>query len=273
MAVPAPVASATALYRAIARVLAGKSDGTLLSLEQLGVTPEILLRAQQVANVPPIGEGVALTAAEWKVLAAWFESQYAIVNGAAPLPFDATLDFGAVARAVQVAKLGSQLTGLLSTDAGSGTGLFIQGIRPATVYAGGSSLSISQPVENWLATVATKGWNKGVFQIDLNLAGQSADVLNTRDNVVMLLTAIAEPESSPLLFEIKIIDSGGVPRLLHTLPLLYSLENVNVYRLPFPFLITKNQTATVDINFTSTGSSIPTLLGCQIVRRAYYTSE
>jgi len=148
-----------------------------------------------------------------------------------------------------------------------GTGFFAQQIRPVTLYAPSGTA-----VENWIKTSVTAGWNTGVFAINLGYSSSTA-VLNLHDYVTMYIFGIADFDPSAKVVEYEFYtatEKYGVKELYQA----YYPTSMAVGLLEQDVLAQKNATnLSFDLNYATSGSSIPALLGVQFVTKDYYVLE
>lgn len=148
-----------------------------------------------------------------------------------------------------------------------GSGFFAQLIRPVTVYAPGGTA-----VENWIKSSVTAGWNTGVFSLNLGYSSSTA-VLNLHDYVTMYIFGIADFDPSAKVIEYQFYtptEKYGVKQLYQA----YYPDSVTVGLLEQDVLAQKNAVnLSFDLNYATSGSSIPALIGVQFVTKDYYVLE
>jgi len=148
-----------------------------------------------------------------------------------------------------------------------GTGFFAQQIRPVTFYAPGGTT-----VENWIKSSVTAGWNTGVFAINLGYSS-STPVLNLHDYVTMYIFGIADFDPSAKVVEYQFYtatEKYGVKQLYQA----YYPDSITIGLLEQDVLAQKNATnLSFDLNYATSGSSIPVPLGIQFVTKDYYVLE
>jgi len=149
-----------------------------------------------------------------------------------------------------------------------GSGFFAQQIRPVTIYAPTGSA-----VENWIKSSVTAGWNTGVFNINLGYSNATTPVLNLHDYVTMYIFGIADFDPSAKVVEYQFYtatEKYGVKELYQA----YYPTSITVGLLEQDVLAQKNATnLSFDLNYATSGSSIPALLGIQFVTKDYYVLE
>ncbi len=231
------------------------------SLADFGFNPSQL--TTMVYPTPDI-QGATMTGAEVQNLARFFANDFYSRFAQRDTRFYETKWLATVLGAFYAK---TQLQGPIGSI-GAGGSIIPQVIRPVTVYASGGTA-----VENWLASVATAGWNAGFFKVNLNSSNASNVALSPQNRVAMLIFGIADEASSPKLFEFQVKDSAGVPLGVHSLPLIHTVDNLNLWDVNPAVLVGLNQQITIDVNFEATGASIPELIGVQYVTREYATAE
>lgn len=253
----------------VATAVLGRPRDTVVPFDEFPWAVGSLVRSQRIVNLPNQAWERGLFPDEWLQLVEWFDSQYDVqLSDDKPLQRDYfSTEFAAMALAATAAKSELRSPFGLTTRQGD-AGMHPQHIRPVTVYASGGTA-----VENWLATAVVAGWNKAFWTIDLNRANAVNRALSTQNNVVMLILGIFDLETAPLLQEYQFMDNAGAPYGVESLTFLYAANNLNIYRLRAPFYIGLNSKATVDLNFTGTGNTIPGLWGMQFVTSQYFTAE
>ncbi len=148
-----------------------------------------------------------------------------------------------------------------------GSGFFAQQIRPVTVYAPGGTA-----VENWIKTSVTAGWNTGVFSLNLGYSSSTA-VLNLHDYVTMYIFGIADFDPSAKVVEYMFYtptEKYGVKQLYQS----YFPNAISIGLLEQDVLAQKNAVnLSFDLNYATSGTSIPALIGVQFVTKDYYVLE
>ncbi|MGC8579608.1 MAG: hypothetical protein ACP5MB_06080 [bacterium] len=148
-----------------------------------------------------------------------------------------------------------------------GSGFFAQQIRPVTVYAPGGTV-----VENWIKTSVTAGWNSGVFTLNLGYNSSTA-VLNLHDYVTMYIFGIADFDPSAKVIEYMFYtptEKYGVKQIYQS----YFSNAISVGLLEQDVLAQKNAVnLSFDLNYATSGTSIPALIGVQFVTKDYYVLE
>lgn len=232
-----------------------------IGVSQLGIDSDA---TQLLTSIyPPLDLGdVTLAGSEWLALVRFLAAEFYPRFPQRDIRLFAS-KLGPIAIAAVAAKgyLGGTL-GPISTGS-----LVPQVLRPATVYASGGTV-----VENWLKASVTAGWNSAFWTISTNNSSATTSI-STQNNSVVLLLGFADLASSPRLFEYQVKDSATVPLGVHSLPLIHTFDGLNIWELEEALLIPKNTQYTVDLNFESTGSSIPIPLGLEFVTRQLATAE
>jgi len=163
----------------------------------------------------------------------------------------------------------SQIGGIVgSVSSGS---LIPQHIRAVTAYSQGGTV-----INNWLQNAVTAGWNTSAFNINLNSTKSGSTTLSPQNRVVMIILAIADLASAPKITEIQFKDQAGVPLGVTPIPLIHApptQAGLGIWELNPAIFLPKNALTTVDINFETSGASIPQLIGAQFVTREYATAE
>lgn len=240
------------------------NPGGNLNLAALGLDNYADQVMQQLYPTPPGIDNVTATATEWLELTRWFEDNYYLTLQAQTIRDLFLRSYALTAAAFLSAK--TELTGIL------GSTLFPQAIRPETFFAG--IVGTAGPAtRTWLQSGYAAGWNTAKWNVNNSLSGSATTILNTANQVAMLIFALSEGGVGPKVLAIQFKDSAGNPQGVHSFPFLNSQQNLSIYPLKRAYYVGKNLTLTADIELQSAGDTYLTPLGVQFVTPSYWTSE
>lgn len=216
-------------------------------------------------GLPPDITGTALTGAELAGFAQWYYNTFGIYTSFGPQRAFFEDKFAAALWALYAAK--KSITG--TYGAGVQGSLHAQSIRPESL----ASFFTTPPavVRDWTQSVSA-GWTQKFFNFNNNNSSTTA-LLNTQNNIAMIVLALAEQNSVPGLQGLQFYDSGAKPYGVETTSLISQADEFNTYGLPNVVYVDKNKTAHIDIEFISTRSETLQPIGIQFVTSEYYVLE
>lgn len=147
--------------------------------------------------------------------------------------------------------------------------IHVQQIRPATALVDATGA----PIETWNVSNVSAGWQPAYFSVDLNNQN-SVGVLNTRNNVSMIIFGHADFGPGKRLGEVKWFEDGTTPLGIrsHTFQMRApDSEGMVLYEQVLNVPLNKKWTA--DVNFFTAGAAEPVLIGVQFVTETYFQSE
>jgi hypothetical protein len=208
-----------------------------------------------------------LTGSELAYLARWYRDNFVMPTLAGSVLEDFFVGkFGVFMLAALDFKV--KQTGATYGEYGDGQ-IHVQQIRPATAQVDATGA----PIETWNVANVAAGWNTGFFTIDLNNQSTTG-VLNTRNNVAMIVFGHADFGPGKRLGEVKWFEDGVTPIGLrsHTFQMRApDSEGMVLYEQAMNIPMSKKWTA--DVNFFTAGAAEPVLIGAQFVTEVYFQSE
>ncbi len=243
-------------------IITSTKEGNI-SLAGLELTAPDFSMTKMLPSPPSSVYDQSMTVDEWLYAIRYFESHLVPI-----LTFRDFTDLNRTFFAFSAAALQAKASFSGSTF---GSGLYIRGIRPATVYANGTTTT---PTETWNYT-ATAGWTSPLYTINLNKSNSNsgAAAANTLNNVAMVVLAVTDLAPSPKLLEYQWTNEANqkVGVISATELLIPSSTGINIGEQTI--YIDKNKQWILDANFSSAGASIPALIGAEFVTPALYTQE
>jgi hypothetical protein len=252
-----------AIRQAVVNAYKANPNGNL-GLANIGLANYADQAMQQLYPTPPGIDNVTATASEWLAFTRWFEDNYYVTLQAQTLRDVFLRSYAISATAFLTAK--SELTGIL------GSTLFTQAIRPETFFAGVVGVA-GPPTRTWLQSGYTAGWNTAAWKVNNSLSGSSTTILNTANQVALIIFGLLEGGVGPKVLAIQFKDAAGNPQGVHALPFVNGQQNFSFYPLQRAQYVGKNLTLTADIELQSTGDTYLTPIGIQFVTPSYWTTE
>lgn len=252
-----------AIRQAIINAFKANKDGNL-GLASLGLDNYADQAMQQLYPTPPGIDTVTASATEWLEFTRWFEDNFYLTLQAQTVRDLFLRSYALTATAFLSAK--TELTGIL------GTTLFLQAIRPETFFAGVVG-SAGPPTRTWLQSAYVAGWNTKAWNVNNSQSGSATGILNTANQVAMLIFALSEGGVGPKVMAVQFKDSAGNPQGVHAIPFVNTQQNQSIYPLKRAYYVGKNLTLTADLELQSAGDTYLTPIGVQFVTPSYWTSE
>ena len=216
--------------------------------------------------VPPSIEGTMLTGSELANFSQWYYNTFVMNTNDGPQRAFFEDKF-----AVSLWSLFAAKKSFSGTTYGFGVegSLHAQSLRPETI----ASFFTATPavVRNWTQSVAA-GWTAKYFNFNTNFSSTTA-LLNTLNNVSLLVFGFAEANTVPGLQAIQYVDSGSKPYGIEATSVIGQAQQANLYNLPGAIYIDKNKTGYIDVEFLSARSETLMPVGIQFVTTEYYVSE